>query len=324
VRGRALLFLAALSVLGCGTNSATSNGPRTPPPTPPPTPTPVPEPLIAAVGDIVCGGNRTGLACKHVETSEVVRDIGERHGNLAAVLPLGDLQYEFGFLPEFQAFYDPTWGRFKSISRPAIGNHEYDAGPPNGYFDYWNGRGVQDGPAGSRSTGYYSFDLGRWHLIALNSNCRFVGGCGPGSPQERWLRTDLEQHARPCTLAYWHHPRFSSGPSGNLNEYAALWQALYDHDADVILVAHDHVYERFAPQTPAGQIDARRGIRQFTVGTGGRNLYDFPSIQRNSELRYNAQFGVLFLELRPRGYGWKFVTIDDDGGHTDDGAAECH
>jgi len=330
VRARTLAVAScALVFVHCG-GQAGPNPTPTPTATPVPAATPVPEPLIAAAGDIACGADRAGLPCRHLETSDLIIRIGEEHGRLAAVLPLGDLQYNFGFLEEFNRFYDPSWGRFKTLSRPVLGNHEYEAGPPSGYFDYWNGRNAQNGVAGQRGLGYYSFNLGAWHLVALNSNCREVpgGGCQAGSAQERWLKTDLDQNARPCTLAYWHHPRFTSGQSQRLAPSPALleplWQTLYDQGADVILVAHDHFYERFAPQTPGGQADARRGIRQFTVGTGGRDLYPFESIARNSEMRYNVGFGVLFMELRPRSYAWKFVGVDAVAGHPDEGEADCH
>lgn len=271
---------------------------------------------------MVCGPARTaGTPCKYLETSDLAV-AHHREEPLAAVVALGDLQYDHGLYEDFLTFYDPTWGRLKAITRPSPGNHEYDIAGASGYFDYWNGVRVADGPAGPRDRGYHSFDVGAWHLIALNSNCDAVGGCHAGSPQERWLRADLAAHPRPCTLAYWHHPRFSSGPSRNLDAYAAFWQALYDQGADLVLVGHDHLYERFAPQTPGGQLDERRGIRQFTVGTGGRNLYPFGTPQPQSEVRFRDDFGVLFLRLAGQGYRWVFRTIEDSG-FTDAGTAEC-
>ena len=161
----------------------------------------------------------------------------------AAVLLLGDIQYEDGAYSKFLASYDPSWGRVKSITKPAPGNHEYQSGSAADYYRYFGAA------AGDPAKGYYSYDLGGWHLVALNSNCSFVGGCGAGSPQEQWLRADLAAHPASCTLAYWHHPRFSSGAHGSDATYTAFWQALYDANAEVVLVGHDHDYERFAPQT---------------------------------------------------------------------------
>jgi hypothetical protein len=320
---RRLIAVSFLAV-ACGGNPVDPGRP-TPPPSPPPAAADT-DPLIAAAGDLVCGRDSgTGEPCRHRDTSEILMKKDREH-RLAAVLPLGDLQYEFGLLEDFEKFYDPSWGRLKAVSRPALGNHEYDAvyegGTPAGYFDYWNGKGGANGPAGPRERGYYSFDVGAWHLIALNSNCRWVGGCQAGSPQERWLRSDLEQNPRPCTLAYWHHPRFNSGHYGNTTEMQPIWQALQDAGADVVLSAHEHIYERFAPQTATGAPDERRGLRQFTVGTGGRTLYEIGTLQPNSAMRYKDDYGVLFLSLRAGSYAWTYVTVG--GGFTDTGNAECH
>ena len=327
---RLILLVAGLGVAACGGGAAGPGGGEPPPPTSTPAATVAPahDPLIAAAGDAVCGPTRTpATPCKYLETSDLMlaQDAEER---LAAVLPLGDLQYEYGLYEDFLTFYDPTWGRLKSISRPSPGNHEYETGSAAGYFDYWNGRNVANGPAGPRDRGYYSFDIGSWHLISLNSNCNFVGGCGAGSSQERWLRADLAANPRPCTLAYWHHPRFSSGPSAalppaTLERYIPFWQALWDYGADVVLVAHDHMYERFAPQNAAGQLDERRGLRQFMVGTGGRNLYVFGTPQPNSQERFRDDFGVLFLRLSPQGYRWMFTPIGNSR-FLDIGSGECH
>ena len=209
--------------------------------------------MIAAAGDIACspaeaefnGGLGTASACRQPYTSDLL--VGQ---NLAAVLLLGDAQYEEGTLSAFEASFDLSWGRIKSITYPAAGNHEYYTADAAGYFDYFNGPGNQTGSAGDRSKGYYSFDIGAWHLIALNSNCWAVGGCHAGSPQETWLRSDLAAHPNRCTLAYWHHPRFTSGFYGNDSTYQPFWQALQDHGAEVVLNGHDHNYQRYAPQTP--------------------------------------------------------------------------
>ena len=314
---RAWLLLAAVGVAGCG------EGKVVPPPTPEPTasPTPEPEVIVAAAGDITCGPTTPAWArCRHLETAALLAAAPP----LAAVLPLGDLQYESGTLAEFQAFYENGWGRFKAISHPAVGNHEYQTRGAAGYFDDWNGRGVNTGTAGSRGGGYYSFRMHGWLFIALNSNCDEAGGCHAGSPQDRFLRTTLAGATEPCTLAYWHHPRWSSGPSGNMIAYDPFWQALYEGGADVVLVGHDHMYERFAPMAPDGRRDDARGIPQFTVGTGGHSLYAFGTPHPNSLVRFNDEYGVLFVKLQPASYSWRFEPIDRRPGVVDTGSAACH
>ena len=233
------------------------------------------------------------------------------------MLALGDLQYEDGAFSKFGASYDPSWGRVKAITHPAVGNHEYGTSGAAGYFQYFGAA------AGDPTTGYYSFDVGAWHLVALNSNCAQVGGCGAGSAQEQWLRADLSAHsAGSCTLAFWHHPRFSSGEHGSDATYTAFWQALYDANADVVLVGHDHDYERFAPQTASGALDTAQGIREFVVGTGGKEQRSFATIRANSEARSVTSAGVLELTLDAAGYGWRFIPAV--GTFTDAGTAACH
>ncbi len=273
------------------------------------------HPVIAAVGDLVCSkGKKTPTTCQHASVATL---IGQLDPDL--LLLLGDIQYEEATLTDFNRFYQPTWGKFKAITRPSAGNHEYETPGAAGYYDYFNGVGKQSGLAGHRARGYYSFDIGEWHVVALNSNCDWVGGCEKGSRQERWLRADLAANPTKCTLAYWHHPRFSSGWNGNYPSMEAIWQALYDHHADLVLTGHDHVYERFAPQTATGAFDRNRGLRSFVVGTGGKSLSTFATRQRNSVLRSNAAFGVLKLTLQPTSYRWEFVpapgySLSDVGG----------
>ena len=173
-----------------------------------------------------------------------------------------------------------------------------------------------------RRRGYYSYEVGGWHVVALNSNCAAVGGCGAGSPQEQWLRADLAAHPASCTLAYWHHPRFSSGEHGSDPTYTAFWQALYDANADLVLVGHDHDYERFAPQTADGTRDLARGIREFVVGSGGKNLRAFPQVRANSEARDVTSLGVLELTLGSGAYEWRFRPAV--GSYSDSGSASCH
>jgi PKD domain-containing protein/calcineurin-like phosphoesterase family protein len=294
-------------------------------PAPSPPPPSGSDPVIAAAGDIACdpadgnfnSGNGTAGACRQKYTSDLLMGAG-----LAKVLTLGDNQYEDATLTKYLASFDPAWGRVRGLIRPAIGNHEYHTSGAAGYFDYFNGAGVSSGPAGDRTNGYYSFDVGSWHLIALNSNCSNVS-CSAGSAQEQWLRADLAAHQNICTLAYWHHPRFSSGTHGNNSSVQPLWQALYDGNADVALNGHDHVYERFAPQNATGGSDPARGIREFVVGTGGKNHYSFTTTLPNSEVRNSDTYGVLRLTLRASGYDWRFEP-EAGKSFSDSGSGACH
>jgi hypothetical protein len=267
----------------------------------------------AAAGDIACPPDERAAPdrCQQRATADLIVAADPR-----AVLPLGDLQYEDGSLADYRASYDRTWGRLRPISHPVPGNHEYGTAGAEGYFHYFGAA------AGDPDRGYDSFDVGSWHLVALNSNCGEVGGCGAGSPQERWLRHDLAADDARCTLAYWHHPRFSSGTEhGDTPSVAPLWQALEEDGADVVLSGHEHSYERFSPQDSTGAIDPR-GIREFVVGTGGRSHYPMGTPDRWSERRVTDTFGVLFLTLRRDGYDWRFT--DTAGKDIDAGQFPCH
>jgi hypothetical protein len=228
------------------------------------------------------------------------------------VFTAGDNAYSNGSAGEFADCYDPSWGRHKSRTRPSPGNHDYRTPGAAGYFAYFGAN------AGDPNRGYYSYELGVWHVLALNSNIDM----SPHSPQLEWLTADLSASSMLCTVAYWHHPRFSSGTHGNDPSVADLWEVLYAAGVDVIINGHDHDYERFAPQTPAGDLDRSRGIRQFVVGTGGASLRDFDAIASHSEVRISRAFGVLKLTLRATAYEWEFVT--DDGQVGDMGGSLCH
>jgi calcineurin-like phosphoesterase family protein/WD40 repeat protein len=288
----------------------------------------VDEWVVAAAGDIACdpadrafAGTRT--RCHMRQTSDLLLKM-----ELSAALVLGDVQYEDGQLWKYAQSFHPTWGRLKALLRPTLGNHEYGVTDAAGYFDYFNGPRQPSGPAGPRPNGYYSFDVGAWHVVALNSQCthpsRTPGapGCEAGSEQEQWLRADLAAHPQACTLAFWHHPLISSRV-GIDDSIRPLWQALYDNGVDVVLTAHDHSYERFAPLDAAGIRDPTRGIRQFVVGTGGRNHHSSTQTLPNSEVRDERTFGVLQLRLRPWGYYWTFVP-EARRPFTDNGANACH
>jgi acid phosphatase type 7 len=278
-----------------------------------------PARLIGAAGDIACDpasrfyGQDPPVAgnCHEAATAALLK-----RANVERVLALGDNQYEAATLAEYRTSYERSWGSLKSITYPVAGNHEYYTRGAAGYFQYF-GR-----VAGKPREGWYSVDVGAWHLIALNSNCNEVG-CFAGSDQEKWLREDLNAHPTACTLAFWHAPLFSSGPEAVNRSVRPLWNALYGAGVDVVLNGHNHNYERFAPQSPVGRLDEERGIRQFVVGTGGSNLQGFPNPQPNSEVRIADTFGVLIMSLDANGYDWNFTPEHPDGPR-DAGHGSCH
>jgi hypothetical protein len=313
--------------------------PDTAPAAPPPSPPPAPDPaVLVAAGDIACrpGLGETTTACHHGRTADLVETLAPD-----AVAVLGDNQYEHGELDNFVQAYDPTWGRFKAITRPAVGNHEYEGDPERdgapGYFTYF-------GPAaGDAAKGYYRWSLRDWTIFALNSGAidytRATGGnpdldddcwpvsCQPGSDQEVWLRGELESLPdEACVLAYWHHPRFSSGYGGINRDYpetGPLYQVLYEHGAEIVLTAHAHNYERFDPMDPAGAADPTTGLTEFVVGTGGRSLFMDPGPQRETSAQlYVDAFGVLELTLEPSGWRSRFLT--DTGETRDETGGTCH
>jgi len=268
------------------------------------------DPVLVGAGDIAVWGNLNGAQA-------TARLLDKIPGTVFAV---GDTAASRGRPEEFTYYYDKTWGRHKARTRPALGNHEYEYPNAGAYFDYFGAA------AGDPKKGYYSYDLGTWHIIVLNSNCADVwGGCAAGSPQEQWLRKDLAEHPAACTLAYFHHPRFSSGKNhGSEPEMIPFWKALYDANVEVVLAGHEHNYERFAPQDPNGVADPVRGIREFVVGTGGKNHnYPFGPPIANSEARDSDTFGVLKLILHAKGYDWEFIP-EAGKTFTDSGSGVCH
>jgi hypothetical protein len=281
-------------------------------PTPTPTPTSTPgagDTVVTAAGDIADDGSGD------TETAKLVAAI-----NPHVVLTTGDNAYPDGAAADYESWYAPTWGAFKDKTRPVPGNHDYQDPEAAGYFDYFNGAGNSSGPAGERGKGYYSFDLGGWHLIALNTSVSH----SPSDVQSRWLHDDLAAHAGQCTLAYWHAPRWTSGAEhGNDTSVDPWWTELYAAGADVVLNGHNHQYERFAPQDPMGNADPSRGIREFVVGTGGAGLYAFGPPQPNSEVRDASANGVLKLTLHQDSYDWSFEPVAGQT-FTDSGTAACH
>ncbi len=267
-------------------------------------------PVVMVAGDIACppGNTRTADACHHKNTSDLlVRRSPDK------VLTTGDNQYESGRLRALRNSYDETWGRVKSITRPSPGNHDYGVPRARGYFEYFGRR------AGRGGRGYYSFDVGRWHLVALNSEI----STSRSSRQVEWLRRDLAGNPARCTLAYWHSPLFSSGMHGNDTTVRPLWRTLYAAGADVVVNGHDHDYERFAALEPDGDRNLRRGIRQFVVGTGGVGLRPFADIARYSRARNSKTFGVLKLSLRAASYRWRFIP-ERGRSYSDAGVRPCH
>lgn len=267
------------------------------------------DPVFVGAGDIASCDDLAGAYA----TAKLIEKIP------GTVFAVGDLAYPNGSDEEFANCYGPTWGRFKDRTRPAPGNHEYHGGGDSGYVRYWGAA------AGDPKKGYYSYDLGQWHIIALNSECAKVGGCGAASEQGKWLTKDLSDHPVACALAYFHRPLFSSGLAHGMDtELRPLWKILYHAGADVVINGHDHDYERFAPQDPNGKADSEHGIREFVVGSGGKNSHRFfGRAQPNSEARNADTFGALKLTLHPKSYDWEFVPQEGKT-FADSGTGNCH
>ena len=262
--------------------------------------------VMVGAGDIArCSG--TGDEA----TAELLDDIS------GTVFTTGDNVYPDGTAKRFDKCYGSSWGRHKARTRPSVGNHEYYTAGASGYFGYFGSA------AGDPSKGYYSYDRGDWHVVVLNSVCEKAEGCDATSPMLSWLERDLTDNSNKCTLAYFHHPLFSSGKHGDQLQMRHIWNALYAADADVVVNGHDHSYERFAPQKPDGTRDYGRGIREFVVGTGGASHTTFGAIKPNSLARNANTFGVLKLTLRPENYEWEFIPVAGKT-FTDSGIASCH
>ena len=309
--GAATTEPAASSATPSPAPTATATPAETASPKPPAVPSPKPgaaaDPVLVAAGDIA-----SCLSTGDEATAQLVSAIS------GTVATLGDNVYERGSGAEFKSCFDPTWGVFKDRIHPAPGNHEYSTPGAKGYFNYFGAA------AGALGQGYYSYDLGAWHIVVLNSQCWEIGGCGETAPQSEWLKADLSAHANLCTLAYWHVPRFSSGAHGDSTLIQAFWDLLYAGGADVVLNGHDHDYERFAPQDPQATADAARGIREFVVGTGGRSHYPFLlGPHPNTQVRNDSTYGVLKLTLHASGYDWEFVPVAGQT-FTDTGSGSCH
>lgn len=296
------------------------------PPAAPPAPPPPPRPAkLVAAGDIACkaGDATTASTCRQGPVSDLVMSLKPD-----VVATLGDAQYQNGELSNYQAVFDPTWGRFKSLIRPATGNHEYLEQPDHktavGHFTYFGSA------AGDPTKGYYDYTVGSWHAFVLNtgdlgfqsSHDCFPVSCAVGSAQEQWLRTELAKlPSDACVLAYWHHPRYSSETAVAHAEVAPLYDALYDHGAELILNGHSHTYERFGPRDSAGNADGTYGVREFVVGTGGRS-HTTPSQTAGSQVLDTTDFGALELSLSPGSYTFRFIS--EAGAVVDQGSGSCH
>ena len=310
VAGVTLAFAAWLATARCG--GGNTNAPTVPvTPTGPVNPTgptgptgPILTEVLVGAGDIgycgIDGAKQTGQLLDSIQ---------------GTVFTAGDNAYTHGSVDEFARCYEPFWGRHKSRTRPVPGNHEYEGGfNAVPYFNYFGGN------AGPQPGGYYSYEVGDWHIIALNSNIDITSITGA---QLSWLKADLAAHqTASCSLAIWHHPRFASGLSGNTGFVDNLWRLLFQAGVDVVVNGHDHSYEVFQPQTPDQVRNDTFGIREFVVGTGGAVFYDFPTVQPNSQRRIANRFGVLKLALSTGSYSWEFVTqqgVADSGG-----PVQCH
>ncbi len=286
-----------------------------PSPTQTNTPTPTNTPTVTntpSSGGIIFVGAGDIADCSRVEDERTAQLLDNIPGT---VFTIGDNAYPNGAAASFSNCYEPTWGRHKSRTHPAVGDNEYSTSGASGYFNYFGAA------AGDPTKGYYSYNLGSWHIITLNSNCSNVGGCGPNSPQGQWLQADLNANQSSCILAIHHEPLFSS-KSGD-GDLVDFWNPLYAAGADIVLSGHRHNYERFAQQTPNGVLDPGRGIRQFVVGTGGSSLSSFNSgTAANSQVRNANTYGVLKLTLHENSYDWVFIPIAGQT-FTNSGSAQC-
>jgi hypothetical protein len=280
----------SLLLVACTVLTAVSAAAQEPPPDPP---------VLLAAGDIA--------SCKMLSGAVATGRLLDQHPGTIATL--GDNAYEMGTATEFEQCFGPTWGRNKDRIRPVIGNHDVRTKNGGPFYDYFGER------AGQKGKGFYSYELGTWHIIAMNSEDPRIEG-----EQLKWLKADLAAHPSDCILAYWHSPVFSSGPHGSLPQMFPAWKALVAAGAEIVLSAHDHDYERFAPQDEAGKASPT-GIRQFVVGTGGGGVYNFKKVAANSEIRDNSSYGVIKLTLKPGAYDWEFLPAT--GTFTDKGSGTC-
>ena len=298
-RRRWVAALALIAATGCGGNSSSSPGP-TPQPPPPSQPPAQLTGVLVGAGDIaMCGSAGAEGTARLIDASE------------GTVFTAGDNAYFQGTAAQFAQCYEPTWGRHRDRTRPTPGNHEYETAGANAYFSYF---GENAGPGG---LGYYSFEVGNWHIVSLNSNVL----ASDGSAQIQWLRQDLGSTRARCVAAIWHHPLFSSGQNGPIPFMRDAWRVLRELGADVVIQGHDHIYERFGRQDENGRATSD-GLRGFVVGTGGAELTNMGRLAANSEVRMSKVFGVLKLTLRSDSYSWQFISVPP-ATFTDVGSDSC-
>jgi 3',5'-cyclic AMP phosphodiesterase CpdA len=272
-----------------------------------------PAPLITAVGDIACspGTPVTATTCHQANVANAMAKLKPD-----SVWLLGDIQYSRGRLAAFQESFGPAFEKLKPQWRPTPGNHEYYTAGATGYYDFF---GKQAGPD---RRGYYSFNLGKWHIVSLNSNCDVLDLCRADSPQGKWLKADLKRHPRLCTAAYWHHPLYSSGYEHGSNPITRpLWKILEKSRAEVVLTGHDHDFELFPRQDAYGNLNDAKGLEQFVVGTGGKSQYSWGKIEKHSKFRRGNVFGFLSMRLNAKSYNWRF--INDEGKTLNRGSKRC-
>jgi alkaline phosphatase len=293
---------------GSATQQPASTRPETAHPSPSPSAMPDDVAVLIGAGDIAdCSRSEDELTADLVESMP------------GSVFTLGDNANPDGTRDAFEECYGPTWGRpaIMERTRPAPGDEDYDTQDARPYFDYFGAA------AGELGAGYYAYDAGDWRIYVLNSNCGSIDGCGEGSPQAEWLRADLAAEPRRCVLAMWHHPYFTSGPSGGRDSRErSLWRILHAAGAELVLSGHDHHYERFAPQSGSGEVDPT-GLVQFIVGTGGSRPDAIVRNAAHSEARVTEVHGVLRLELAPRGYSFRFISVAGRD-FSDSGSGSCH
>lgn len=276
--------------------------------------------IVVAVGDIVCGplelnSYKGPQYCQSDKTYGLTRAL-----HPIAVLGLGDLQYDNGSYSQFKNYFDKNWGKFKDVFYPSPGNHEYETSGASGYYKFFKNSELR-GLNQPITKGFYSFDLSGWHFISLNSNCEEIK-CGEGGAQLKWLEQDLKKNHSKCSIAFWHHPQFSSArKSKDSRRFDSVWSKLSDYKTDIALSGHDHFYERQAPQNTRGQLD-KNGIRQFIVGTGGKSFHDTPEGVATRQAIIGHTFGVLKLTLYKESYRWQFISIDKKV--LDSGQARCN
>lgn len=293
--------LVFAGVAGCGSADAPAATSASPAPVLPAA-KPSARPIVAAVGDIACaaGAPVTATTCQHQAVADAITRIKPE-----SVWLLGDIQYLYGELAQFQNSFGKSFAPLKNRWRPTPGNHEYGTPGASGYFDFFGKK------AGPDRRGYYSFDIGSWHVVSLNANCTIVD-CTSNSAQAKWLRNDLKQNPSRCTAGIWHQPRFSSGKGhGNDPLLRPLWKIMQSNRADLVLNGHDHDFETFSRQDANGRRDPK-GMIEMVVGAGGKSFYDFGEIQPNSKVRITDAFGFLRLRLNKKSFDWSYVSKDSD------------